>query len=261
MSSASRSPTKAVGRGDLDGDRRHGQRAAPHVEDDVPRRSGQADFIPSARESPRGWPGQPARCAGRRASPARRRRPAATRPRQPWRHDEWRERRMSSPGCNRPPPPFLQCRLHGGAPSDTLRAGGDHGFARRSPARHRARGHAQRWRPPLRPPQGRGSCGSACWRRSLPAPASGTTVTRQRAGDAVAAAAASPPAVTSQALAEAAPATPPLPPLAEMDPYVREQLCDPRHASRTAQMAGHRRPRGCHGHGHRSAGAGPVASA
>lgn len=48
-------------------------------------------------------------------------------------------------------------------------------------------------------------------------------VTRQRAADAVpAAAAASPTAVDSQALAEAAPATPPLPPLAEMDPYVRQ---------------------------------------
>lgn len=48
-------------------------------------------------------------------------------------------------------------------------------------------------------------------------------VTRQRAADAVSdAAAASPPEVASQALAEAAPATPPLPPLAEMDPYVRE---------------------------------------
>lgn len=48
-------------------------------------------------------------------------------------------------------------------------------------------------------------------------------VTRQRAADAASAdAAASPPPVASQALAPETPAPPPLPPLAEMDPYVRE---------------------------------------
>ena len=47
-------------------------------------------------------------------------------------------------------------------------------------------------------------------------------VTRQRATDAAATAAGAGPPVAAQALADPVPAAPPLPPLAEMDPYVRE---------------------------------------